>query len=288
MKSSLVAFAALSVAPVAVVGDCGWVHTCGPRGCPDCKDDGSPGYRECCGGPGPSPGPSPGPPSPPSPGASYCPQPSADFKADYGSPQWSDSGWTIHGGARASSRASYNFAGGFLEFDMDLAGAQNNVNNNFYGTFPAGGDSGPYCDSGRSCGGSCCAEMDFTENNGNCFQATTWHKDRGGQDHDGKAQTSNIGNPHCHVKATWSADGSQLTVDVCGATHSGEGYADVLSSHGMVLYSSQWTGWVPGSCPGGGNLDAATFSVSNIRIKASIVQGPEPRKCSGMNETMVV
>merc|ERR1719188_1481739 len=30
---------------------CGWVHTCGPRGCADCKDDGSAGYKECCGVP---------------------------------------------------------------------------------------------------------------------------------------------------------------------------------------------------------------------------------------------
>lgn len=286
MKAAFLPLAFL-FGPSQVVGDCGWVHTCGPRGCPDCKDDGSPGFRECCPpGPGPSPGP-PAPPTPPSPGASYCPR-GSDFKADYGSPQWSDNGWTIHGGARASSLASYNFAGGFLEFDMDLSGAQNNVNNNLYGTFPVGGDSAPYCDSGGSCGGSCCAEFDITENNGNCFQATTWHTDRGGQDHDGKAQTSNIGNPHCHIKAEWNGDGSQVTVNVCGAVHSGEGYADVMSAHGMVLYSSQWTGWVPGNCGGGGNLDASTFSVSNIRMKASVVQGPEPRKCSGMNSTVVV
>lgn len=51
----------LSIFPIATA-DCGWTSTCGPRGCADCKDDGSPGYRECCGpGPGPTPGPFPTP-----------------------------------------------------------------------------------------------------------------------------------------------------------------------------------------------------------------------------------
>merc|ERR1711920_658248 len=80
-----------------------------------------------------------------------------------GSPQWSDSGWTIHGGARASSKASYNLAGGFVEFDMDLGGAHGGVNNNFYITFP--NSVGNYCDSGGTGG---CAELDFVENNGKC------------------------------------------------------------------------------------------------------------------------
>merc|ERR1712110_277868 len=41
-----------------------------------------------------------------------------------------------------------------------------------------------------------------------------------------------------------------------------------------------WTGWVPGSCGGGGNLDASTFSVSNLRITGKVVQGPEPTRCA--------
>merc|ERR1711871_1759983 len=49
----------------------------------------------------------------------------------------------------------------------------------------------------------------------------------------------------------------------------------------MVLYSSQWTGWVPGNCGGDGNLAASSFGVLNLRIQASVVQGPEPTKCSG-------
>jgi len=160
---------------------------------------------------------------------------------------------------------------------MDLSNAHGNVNNNFYATFPRDGHT--YCDSGASCGGNCCAEMDFTENNGNCWQATTWHSDRSGGDHDGKAQQGGIGS-QIHVRAAWNSDGSSLSVDVGGQHHSGEGFADVMSSVGAVLYSSQWTGWVPGSCGGDGNLGASSFSVSNFQIQGSVVQGPEPTKCN--------
>merc|ERR1712014_324055 len=103
-------------------------------------DDGSCCFGCCCSS---SPG-----PSPPGPLAKYYPDPASDFSADYGSPQWSGSGWTIHGGARASSKASYNLAGGFVEFDMDLGGAHGGVNNNVYVTFPT--SIGQYCDSGQT------------------------------------------------------------------------------------------------------------------------------------------
>merc|ERR1712137_697749 len=159
--------------------ECGWASssTCG-------HDDGSCCFGCCCGSsPGPSP---PGPPSPSGGSAKYCPDPASDFTADYGSPQWSSSGWTIHGGARASSKASYNLAGGFVEFDMDLGGA-----------------------------------------------------------------------------------------------HGGGNPGNEMKSRGAVLYSSQWTGWVPGSCGGDGNFGASTFSVSNLKIQGSVIHGPEPRRCSG-------
>merc|ERR1711943_171586 len=77
-----------------------------------------------------------------------------------------------------------------------------------------------------------------------------------------------------------NSDGSSLGVDIGGDHHSGEGFQDVMSQYGAVIYSSQWTGWAPGSCGGDGNLDASSFSVSNLRITGTVVQGPEPRKCS--------
>merc|ERR1712087_603092 len=248
--------------------DCGWASsaTCG-------HDDGSCCFGCCCGSsPGPSP---PGPPSPAGGGAKYCPNPASDFAADYGSPKWSSSGWTIHGGARASSKASYNLAGGFVEFDMDLGGAHGGVNNNFYITFP--NSVGNYCDSGGTGG---CAELDFVENTGNCAAATTFHTDPGGGDKGG-TQTVNGISSHVHVRAEWDGSGDQLAVHVDGHAISGPGnVGGEMTSRGAVLYSSQWTGWVPGSCGGDGNLGASTFSVSNLKIEGKVIQGPEPKRCA--------
>jgi hypothetical protein len=42
-------------------------------------------------------------------------------------------------------------------------------------------------------------------------------------------------------------------------------------------------GWVPGDCGGDGNLDQSVYGVKNIRIKARVVQGPEPRRCSELS-----
>ena len=41
-----------------------------------------------------------------------------------------------------------------------------------------------YCGSGGSCF-TCCAEMDFPENNSQCVQTSTWHTARDGSDYDG-------------------------------------------------------------------------------------------------------
>merc|ERR1712087_262922 len=160
--------------------------------------------------------------------------------------------------------------------DMDLTGAHAKVNNNFYVTFPS--TVGHYCDSGGTGG---CAELDFTENNGNCMGATTFHKDPSGGDKSGTQYTGGIGN-NVHVRAEWNAGGDTLSVTVNNHHYSGVGNpGNELKTRGAVLYSSQWTGWVPGNCGGDGNLGASTFSVSNLKIKGTVVQGPEPRRCSG-------
>merc|ERR1712125_59603 len=83
-----------------------------------------------------------------------------------------------------------------------------------------------------------------------------------------------------HVKASWNADGSSASVQVGNNHYSGEGYNDVMSQFGGVIYSSQWTGWVPGSCGGDGNLGASSFSVSNVRVQGKVVQGSEPTRCA--------
>merc|ERR1712050_236316 len=173
-------------------------------------------------------------------------------------------------------------AGGFVEFDMDLGGAHGGVNNNFYIKFPS--SVGNYCDSGGTGG---CAELDFVENNGNCVGATTFHTDPGGGDKGGTQYTGNIGN-NFHVRAEWDQSGNTLSVTVNGHHYSGKGMGDQLKKHGAVLYSSQWTGWVPGHCGGDGNLGASTFSVSNLKITGTVVQGPEPRRCGSEDEATYV
>jgi hypothetical protein len=163
---------------------------------------------------------------------------------------------------------------------MGLAGAHGGVNNNFYITFPS--SVGNYCDSGGTGG---CAELDFAENNGNCISATTFHTDPNGGDKDGTQYTGHISS-NVHVRAEWNSGGDQLSVTVNGNHYSGVGNpGNELKSRGAVLYSSQWTGWVPGNCGGDGNLGASTFSVSNLKIQGTVIQGPEPRKCSGFEES---
>ena len=58
------------------------------------------------------------------------------------------------------------------------------------------------------------------------------------------------------------------------------------SQRGAVIYSSQWVGWVPVDECGtqAGDLNASIFSVKNLRITGSVLQGPTPRKCSGLLE----
>jgi len=161
---------------------------------------------------------------------------------------------------------------------MDLSNSHGGVNSNFYVTFPKKENCGIscYCDSGATGG---CAEMDYTENNGGCFQATTWHEDPSGGDKGGHGGSGGLSGGVVHMKATYSADGSSLTMQVSGNHYSGDGLGDLLEQYGAVIYSSQWVGWVPGNCGGDGNLQASSFSVSDVKIVGKVVQGPEPRKC---------
>merc|ERR1719443_1463148 len=52
--------------------------------------------------------------------------------------------------------------------------------------------------------------------------------------------------------------------------------AKVMREVGAVIESSQWSGWTPGSCPGGQGLGSSHFEVRNVRVEGSVVQGPEP------------
>ena len=114
---------------------------------------------------------------------------------------------------------------------------------------------------------TCCAETDVTENIGHCFLVTTWRTARDGRDHDGEVHTGSIGN--------------SLAVSVDGRLSSGVGFCDVLAVRGAELFSSQWTGRVPGSGSVDGDLAASTFPESNLRVRASVVQGHAPTRCFG-------
>jgi hypothetical protein len=264
--------------------DCGWTSTCGPRGCADCKDDGTAGYRECC---RPGPGPTTGPTPAPGPTVEYCPDPATDFQEEResgasGTVTWTDSGWSIKGWLRVSSKASFDFSGGGASWDMDLSEAHNGVNNNFYLTYPWSDNCGIscYCDSGgnHDSQGRGCAELDWTENNGHCYSATTWHNPSDGSDGGGHGDHTNLNGGTNSYKTAYSADGSNVDITVNGHTMGGSGQAGDMKSKGAVIYSSQWTGWVPGDC-GSGDRDTSVYTVKSLKITGRVVHGPEPRKC---------
>merc|ERR1712113_39837 len=84
-------------------------------------------------------------------------------------------------------------------------------------------------------------------------------------------------------------DGSKVGVTHPAPSENAHKYVhDTMASKGAQIQSSQWVGWVPsGNCPGGGDLSGSTFSISNVRVSGSIVQGPEPARCSEIEHSEV-
>jgi len=154
---------------------------------------------------------------------------------------------------------------------MDLSSSHGGVNNNFYVTYPHQPNCGIncYCDSGATGG---CAEIDFTENNGGCYQASTWHEDPSGGDKSGHGGSGGMSGGVVRMKATYSNDGNRVDVQIGGNHYGGNGLASQMSQYGAVIYSSQWVGWVPGNCGGDGNLQASSFAVSDVKITGRVVQ----------------
>merc|ERR1712146_551670 len=107
-----------------------------------------------------------------------------------------------------------------------------------------------------------------------------------------------------HMRIEYGADGSWTTIRDGQVINSGSlspspggfDWGVIKSSYenkGAVIYSSEWSGWVPvEDCGTSGNLPGSHFSVSNLRIKGSIVQGPTPRACGSRviarNQTIMV
>merc|ERR1712070_1145633 len=231
--------------------------------------------------------PSPSPPGPDTGVVEYCPDPATDFNEEVesgaqGTVTWTNDGWSIRGQRRVSSKAAFDFSGGGVTWDMDLSQAHNGVNNNFYVTYPYEENCGIscYCDSGgnHDSQGRGCAELDWTENNGGCYQATTWHDDESGGDGPGYGGNGGLGGGIVSMSAQYSSDGSHVDINIGGNQNGGNGQSGSMKSRGAVIYSSQWVGWVPGDC-GGGDLGSSVYAVKNLKITAKVVQGPEPRRC---------
>uniref|UniRef100_A0A6T8UVI0 Cellulase n=1 Tax=Noctiluca scintillans TaxID=2966 RepID=A0A6T8UVI0_NOCSC len=219
----------------------------------------------------------------------YCPMES-DMNAD-GNVQWNDNGWTMTGSGGVHGKTSFNLLGGYIEFEMDTTEAHPGVNTNLYTTSPQ--TCCDYCDI-QDNGSPQCMEMDIIENNGNCLAQTTWHtwpNHNGDCDEGGCWGQRSLPGGSFQMKAEWSADG-WMTVTMDGnvvdvsnpvpSENAKEYMAQQMQSIGAQIQSSQWVGWVPGAsnCPGSGDLGSSKYSVRNLRISGTVLQGVEPTKCS--------
>ena len=82
------------------------------------------------------------------------------------------------------------------------------------------------------------------------------------------------------AKMEVTVDGSSVDVDHPKPDSDAVKYVkETLEKDGAMVHSSQWTGWVPGGCHGGGDLKKSAFSIANLRIYGAVVQGSTPRKC---------
>lgn len=138
-------------------------------------------------------------------------------------------------------------------------------------------------------------ELDITENNGNCLLQTTWHTQTGTGSTEcnewGCASQRHISNSYT-VNTTFSTSG-WMNVYINGVLNdnftpepdatAAATIRSTMSTIGAALWSSQWVGWVPddGSCPSyNGGLDSSVFTVANLEVYASVIQGAEPTACA--------
>lgn len=272
-----------------VLKDCSWVKMCGPLGCLDCENGGSPGYKSCCGSQ-PSPSAPSLSPAPSADSTEWCPS-EKDFEIDGG--HWNGNGWTMTGGGGVHGRQTFNLLGGYIEFEIDTTAAKGGVNNNFYLVFPYPSyfNATNDCDI-QAVGKPACMEMDIIENNGNCIAQTTWHTwpNHNGDCDQGGCWGQMYRKGKTQIRAEFSSDGWMTVymdgskVDVTHPVPSENAHRyvhDTMASKGAQIQSSQWVGWVPsGNCPGGGDLGGSTFSITDVRVSGTVVQGPEPTRCS--------
>jgi hypothetical protein len=212
-----------------------------------------------------------------------------------------DQGWSVSGNGGVATKSTFNLVGGSVEFDIDFSSVRTGVNANIYTISPSIGSQGyvgsDYCDgAGQK---PWCVEVDWVESNGNCGGATTLHT-KPGPGNDGctawGCRNSYHYNGHAsfHMRIEYGQDGSWTTIRdgqvINGGNMSpqpaGDAWATLKSAYetkGALIYSSEWTGWVPvEDCGTSGDLGASHFSVSNLQITGSVVQGPAPRKCDAI------
>lgn len=216
-------------------------------------------------------------------------------------PQLNDGGWKIEGGGGAATKSAFNLNGGYVEYDIDFTNVNNGVNANIYTISPERfsldhfNKTLDYCD-GAAHGRDWCMEMDWIETNGHCGGASTIHT-IDGEGNDGctgwgcRNSYHYSGSSKLAMRVDYAQNG-QWTIRMNGQAvgdfdprPDNRAWSVVKDFHqhrGAVIYSSEWTGWVPVSdCGSWGDLYSSSFTVSNLRISGSVVQGPEPKKCSG-------
>jgi hypothetical protein len=238
----------------------------------------------------------------------YCPS-SSDLVVAYGSGvSLKKQGWSVQGDGGAATKAAFNLNGGYVEYDLDVSAAKVGVIPNVYALFPSDVGSAfdhdrHYCDAAEN-GKVWCPEIDWVESNGNCGGAAAIHTVPGsGPDScNSWGCTAEFkhsdGKIHMRIdystggKMTISRDGKQL--QGFSPLPTGSDHAVIKKHHeerGAVIYSSQWTSsWVPmektcGSGPG--DIGGSHFSVSNLRVYGSVVQGPTPKKCADLEDAVV-
>jgi len=241
--------------------------------------------------------------NPPPEGDGYCPS-VQDLVVAYGSGVvLKDQGWTVSGDAGAATKAAYNLNGGSVEYDIDVSDAKSGTIPNVYSIAPSGiGAEGfvkdrDYCDGADQHNYPWCVEVDWIESNGACGGATTVHTIPGtgaGTCNAWGCRTEYHNDaPKFHMRIDYDAAG-RMTVSRDGQSIAAmnpapqasdfDAIREMHDSTGAVIYSSMWTGsWVPGpeDCGAGpADLTGSSFTISNLKIHGSVVQGPEPQRCS--------
>jgi hypothetical protein len=217
----------------------------------------------------------------------------------YGTASLFNRGWNIQGGGASATKASFNLINGFVEYDVDFSSTNVGVNANIYTispmSFPSNGfNQNYYCDGAKT-GSSWCTEVDWIETNGNCGGASTLHTVEGTGNNGCTAwgcQSTYYysGKSSFHMRVEFASDGTWVAfrdgvaIAPLTPTPSSNDWnvlKTALSTSGAVIYSSQWTGWVPASSCGtaAGDLSTSSFSVSNLQIYGAVMQGPTPTRC---------